>query len=278
VTAAQFSLAHLTVLGVSPLDQIDIAAEAGYDFVGLRTTAVAAGERVASLVGDEEMVGRVQARLADTDVAVLDVELARLGPEDDPDELRGLLEAAAAVGARHVVGQLPDPDRGRAIDHFGRLCDLAGDFGLTVDLEFPSWMETGNLGSAAAVVEAADRPNAGILVDALHFYRSGSSLNDVAMLPAEWFRFVQLCDAPAAVPPTDDEVIHDARAARSLPGYGQLPLTELIESLPVVPYSLEVPNDVLRNELGTAEFARLVLTTARELLADCGLATLGRAT
>jgi sugar phosphate isomerase/epimerase len=278
VTAAQFSLAHLTVLGVSPLDQIDIAAEAGYDFVGLRTTAVADGERVVSLVGDEEMVGRVRSRLADTDVAVLDVELARLGPEDDPDELHGLLEAAAAVGARHVVGQLPDPDRSRAIDHFGRLCDLAGDFGLTVDLEFPSWMATGDLGSAAAVVEAADRPNAGILVDALHFYRSGSSLDDVAALPAEWFRFVQLCDAPVAVPPTDDEVIHDARAARSLPGYGQLPLVELIETLPVVPYSLEVPNDVLRNELGTAEFARLVLATARELLAECGLATLGHAT
>jgi sugar phosphate isomerase/epimerase len=278
VTAAQFSLAHLTVLGVSPLDQIDIAAEAGYDFVGLRATAVAAGERVVSLVGDGEMVGRVRSRLADTDVAVLDIELARLGPEDDPDELRGLLEAAAAVGARHVVGQLPDPDRSRAIDHFARLCDLAGDFGLTVDLEFPSWMETGDLGSAAAVVEAADRPNAGILVDALHFYRSGSSLDDVAALPADWFRFVQLCDAPVAVPSTDDEVIHDARAARSLPGYGQLPLVELIETLPVVPYSLEVPNDVLRNELGTAEFARLVLTTARELLADCGLATLGHAT
>jgi sugar phosphate isomerase/epimerase len=278
VTAAQFSLAHLTVLGVSPLDQIDIAAEAGYDFVGLRTTPVAAGEQIASLVGDQAMVGQVQARLAASDVEVLDVELARLGPDDEPDELRGLLEAAAAVGARHIVGQLPDPDRGRAIDRFGHLCDLAAGFGLTVELEFPSWMETGDLGTAAEVVEAAGRPNAGILVDSLHFYRSGSSLEGVASLPAEWFRFVQLCDAPAAVPSTVDAVIHDARAARSLPGYGQLPLVDLIETLPVVPYSLEVPNDVLRNELGTAEFARLVLTTARELLADCGLATVGHPT
>jgi sugar phosphate isomerase/epimerase len=278
VSAAQFSLAHLTVLGVSPLDQIDIAGEAGYDFVGLRTTPVAAGEQVATLVGDQEMVDRVRARLADSDVEVLDVELARLGPDDEPDQLRGLLEAAAAIGARHVVGQLPDPDRSRATDHFGRLCDLAGDFGLTVDLEFPSWMETGDLGAATAIVEAVGRPNAGILVDTLHFHRSGSSLAELASLPAEWFRFVQLCDAPATVPPTVDEVIHDARAARSLPGYGQLQLVELIETLPAVPYSLEVPNDVLRTELGTAEFARLVLATARELLADCGLATLGRAT
>ena len=34
------------------------------------------------------MVERVQARLADSDVEVLDVELARLGPEDEPDELQ----------------------------------------------------------------------------------------------------------------------------------------------------------------------------------------------
>ena len=278
MTPTQFSLADLTVLGVSPLDQIDIAAEAGYDFVGLRTTPVAAGEEVASLVGDSVMVERVQARLADSDVEVLDVELARLGPQDEPDELQGLLEAAAAVGARHVVGQLPDPDRSRAIDHFGRLCDLAGDFGLTVDLEFPSWMEVGDLDAAADVVAGVARPNAGILVDTLHFHRSGSSLAELASLPKEWFRFVQLCDAPVAIPPTVDEVIHDARAARALPGYGHLPLLELIETLPVVPYSLEVPNDVLRNELGTAELARLVLTTARQLLADRGLATLGHAT
>ena len=129
------------------------------------------------------MVGQVQARLADSGVEVLDVELARLGPDDEPDELRGLLDAAAAIGARHVVGQLPDPDRSRATDHFGRLCDLAADFGLTVDLEFPSWMEVGDLGTAAAIVEDVGRPNAGILVDTLHFFRSGSSLEDLASLP-----------------------------------------------------------------------------------------------
>ena len=210
---------------------------------------------------------------------MLDVELARLGPEDEPDGLPGLLDAAAAVGARHVVGQLPDPDRSRAIDHFGRLCDLAGDVGLTVDLEFPSWMETGDLGTASAIVEsrrsAQRRDTRGHLaLPPLRLVaggvgvccrRSGSGSSSSATPRSPFHR-----------PST--RVIHDARAARSLPGYGHLPLVEMIETLPMVPYALEVPNDVLRNELGTAEFARLVLTTARELLADCGLATLGHAT
>jgi sugar phosphate isomerase/epimerase len=264
----EFSLAHLTVLGATPLEQIDIAAAAGYDYASIRTTAVAPGEHVVPLAGDPVMIRQVATRVADTGVRVLDIELVRLGPDAEPADYLGFLEAAAAIGTRHVVGQLPDPDRSRAIDHFGRLCDLALDFGLTVDLEFPSWMEVGNLTTAAAIVAAVNRPNAGILVDVLHFFRSGSSPAQLAPLPREWFHFVQLCDAPAVVPPTVEGVIHTARAQRCLPGYGQLPLHDLLDQLPAVPYSLEVPNEVLRGELGTAEFARLVLATARDCFPD----------
>jgi sugar phosphate isomerase/epimerase len=266
--APTFSLAHLTVLGTTPLELIEIAADAGYDYASLRTTPVAPGEHVTPIAGDPAMVRRVTRRLADTGLQVLDVELARLRPEDEPDQYAAVFEAAAAVGARHVIGQLPDPDRARAIDRFGRLCDLALDFGLSVDLEFPSWSETGDLATATSIVEAVDRTNAGVLIDALHFYRSGSSSEDIPALPRTWLNFVQLCDAPAAAPRTVEGVVHAARAARSLPGYGGLPLADLLDHLPAVPYSLEVPNDVLRREMGTRAYARLVLAAAREVVAD----------
>jgi sugar phosphate isomerase/epimerase len=266
----EFSLAHLTVLGTTPLELIEIAAGAGYDYASIRATPVAPGEHVTPLTGDPSMVRQIGQRLADTGVQILDVELARLRPDDDPDRYLAVLDAAAAVGARHVIGQLPDPDRTRATDRFGRLCDLALDFGLTVDLEFPSWTETGDLATAAAIVEAVGRPNAGILVDTLHFFRSHSSPDELTSLPRAWFHFVQLSDAPAQAPSTVEEVIHSAREARSLPGYGGLPLAEVLRRLPIVPYSLEVPNAVLRRELGTAEFARLVLTLARDVVADHG--------
>jgi sugar phosphate isomerase/epimerase len=274
--APTFSLAHLTVLGTTPLELIEIAADAGYDYASIRTTAVAPGERITPIAGDPDMVRRVTRRLADTGLRVLDVELARLRPEDEPDQYVGVFEAAAAVGARHVIGQLPDPDRARAIDRFGRLCDLALDFGLTVDLEFPSWTETGDLATAAAIVEAAGRANAGVLIDALHLFRSGASPDDLPSLPRDWLRFVQLCDAPAAAPPTVEGVVHAARAARSLPGYGGLPLADMLAHLPAVPYSLEVPNDVLRREMGTRPYARLVLAAAREVVADHDLPAVTR--
>ena len=67
------------------------------------------------------------------------------------------------------VQGLPDPERMRKIDHFAQLCEMARPLGLTVDLEFPSWTETPDLSEAARVLRAADQPNAGILVDLLHF-------------------------------------------------------------------------------------------------------------
>jgi sugar phosphate isomerase/epimerase len=272
----KFSLAHLTVLGTTPIELIQIAADAGYDYASIRMTPVAEGEHVTPLAGDPNMVRRVTKRLADTGVQVLDVELARLGPDDEPDQYRGVFEVAAALGARHVLGQLNDPDRDRAAERFGRLCDLALEFGLTVDLEFPSWSATGDLAAAVEVVTTVNRSNAGILVDTLHFFRSNSSIDQLAALPREWFRFVQLCDAAAEAAPTVEGVIHTARSARSLPGYGHLPLRELLEHLPAGPYSLEVPNDVLRRELGTTDYARLVLATARDVVADRGLAAMTR--
>jgi sugar phosphate isomerase/epimerase len=204
-------------------------------------------------------------------VRVLDVELARLGPDEAPEDYLALLEAAATIGARHIVGQVRDPDPQRGADQFGRLCELADGFGLTVDLEFPSWMEVGTLSAAATMLDAVRRSNAGLLVDALHFFRSGSRPEDLDPLPREWFRCVQLCDAAATAPASVNDVIHAARAGRSLPGYGELDLSGLLAHLPVVPYSLEVPNDVLRGELGTAEYARLVLATARTVIAESGL-------
>jgi sugar phosphate isomerase/epimerase len=272
----KFSLAHLTVLGTTPLDLIQIAADAGYDYASIRMTSVAPGEQITPLAGDPEMVRRVSERLADTGLQVLDVELARLGPDDEPEQYVGVLEAAAAIGARHVLAQLNDPDQYRATERFGRICDLALEFGLTVDLEFPSWSVTGDLPAAVAVLRAVNRSNAGIVVDVLHFFRSNSSIDQLAELPPEWFRFVQLCDAPAQPAPTVEGVIHTARSARSLPGYGHLPLRELLEHLPAGPYSLEVPNDVLRRELGTTEYARLVLATARDVVADRGLPAMTR--
>jgi len=264
----EFSLAHLTVLQCTPPQMVEIASKTGYDYVSLRMTAVTATEQTYPLMDDREMMKETKARMADTGVRVLDIELARMDPDTEPETYLSFLEAGGELGARAVIAQLPDANRERATERFKRLCDLAKPFGLTVDLEFPSWTQTPDLKSAAAVLEAVNRPNGGILIDTLHFDRSGSSLEDLKNLPRQWFHFVHLCDAPAQIPATTEEIIHAARADRYFPGEGQLNLRQILACMPTVPYSLEIPNETLMNKLGPEEFARRAITATRKYLGD----------
>ena len=259
-----FSLAHLTALSLSPPELIDAAAEAGYRYVGLRLTRVTPQEPHYPLATDPALMRTTKVHLSATGIEVLDIELARISPDEDPGDFQRFLEAGAELGARHVIAQLPDPDRARKTARFAQLCEMARPLGLTVDLEFPSWTETPDLNAAVRVLRGAGQPNAGILVDLLHFARSGSSIADLRQLPAEWFHFVHVCDAPPAVPATNEGLIHTARFERLFPGEGGIDVHGILDALPPgLPYALEIPRATLVAQVGGKEHARLAITAAR---------------
>ncbi|GID96342.1 TIM barrel protein [Amorphoplanes digitatis] len=262
-----YSLAHLTALSLSPPELVEAAADAGYRYVGVRLTRVTPQEPHYPLATDPALMRTTKVRLAATGVEVLDIELARIGPHEDPRDFQRFLEAGAELGARHVITQLPDPDRNRKVDRFAQLCEMARPLGLTVDLEFPSWTETPDLGEATRVLRAADQPNAGMLIDLLHFARSGSSVADLRELPAEWFHFAHVCDAPAGVPPTNEGLIHTARFERLYPGEGGIDLDGILAALPPgLPYALEIPRAQLVAQIGAKEHARMAIAATRRRL------------
>lgn len=262
-----YSLAHLTVLSLTPPQVVDVAARAGYPYVGLRLTRVTPAEPLYDLAHDRALMSETKARLAATGVKVLDVELFRMDPALEPESFIPVLDATAELGARHIIAQLPDPDRERAIARFARLCDLARPLGIFVSLEFPHWTETGNLAEATRVVRAANRSNGGILIDMLHFGRSDSSLDDLAALPREWLRFAHVCDATKEVPATMEGIIRTARDERLFPGEGGIDVRGILARMPQdIPYALEIPRMTLTRALGPAEVARLAVTVARSQL------------
>jgi sugar phosphate isomerase/epimerase len=262
-----YSLAHLTVLSLTPPQMVDVAARTGYRYVGLRMTRVTPDEVLYDLARDKALMRETKARLAATGVAVNDVELFRMDPKLGPEDFVPELEATAELGAQHIIAQLPDPDRERATERFARLCDLAKPLGIFVSLEFPHWTETGNLATAARVVRAVNRTNAGILVDMLHFGRSDSTLAELAKLPREWFRFAHVCDAAREVPPTMAGIIHTARDERQFPGEGGIDVRGILACLPQdIPYALEIPRVALTKAVGPEEVARLALLVARSHL------------
>lgn len=272
----RYSIAHLSALALSPPDLVEAAADAGYDYVGIRLNRVTPDEPHHPIATDPALLRETKSRLAATDVRVLDVELARIGPGDDPRTFARLLEVGAELGARHVITQLPDSDRDRKVEHFAMLCDLARPYGLTIDLEFPSWTETPNLTEATQVLRAANRPNAGMLIDLLHFARSHSSVVELAALPREWFHFAHVCDAPALIPSTVEGLIHTARYERLFPGEGGIDVRGILAALPPdIPYALEIPRASLTAQVGERECLRQALTATREHLGSLAVQLLG---
>ena len=130
----------------------------------------------------------------------------------------------------------------RLADRIATFCDLAARLGLAINLEMFPWTMVPNLATAVAVIGAVDRPNSGILVDALHFDRSDSTLDELSRVPAEWLRFVHICDAAGPKPATDEGLIFTAREDRLPPGRGDIDVAAILAHMPAaIPVGVEVP-------------------------------------
>ena len=262
----QFSLAHLTVIGCTPPEMIHIAARAGYEFVSLRLIPLGLPEECGWRPGNGAMIRQIRAALNDTGVRFLDVELARILPGVDINSYRPTLETAAELGARHVicsVWQTEETERGFIIERYGELCDLAYPLEMTVDLEFPTISGVTQLKSAAEIVRAAERPNGGILLDTLYLHFSKVTLDELGTLPREWIHFMHICDTGETIPATREEMTHIIRDGRLYLGEGCINFAKLLQHLPRVPLSIELPNARRVSELGYEGHARRCLETAK---------------
>ncbi len=265
--ARTLSLAHLTALDVAPAELIRLAAEVGFAQVGLRLLPAAPGGIAHRLMDDPAALRATEAAIASTGIGVFDLEILRIGEGFRPHDHEAFLEVGARLGGRAVLVAGDHPDEARVIDGFTALCDLAAPYGLTCDLEFMPWVPVADAKTALRIVEAAGRPNGGVLVDALHFARSATTLADIAAIPPARSHYVQICDAPATVPATPEGLIHDARCERLPPGEGEIDIAGLLARLPAdIPVSCEVPNDVRRAAMGTVAWLRTVHDAARRLV------------
>ncbi|AWN45625.1 sugar phosphate isomerase [Methylobacterium terrae] len=235
-------VAHFTCIGVPPVDLVRLAARTGYASVGLRLHPAFPGAPFYELPPGSDAFRAMRRVLSDEGMRVYDIEFVVIGEDLVPASLAGILEAAAGLGAQRLSVCGDDPDRGRLVARFAETCDLAARFGMGVDLECMAWRRVASLPDAVRVVEAAGRPNGGVLVDALHLARTGGSPEDVRAVPPGLIRHAQLCDAPAEAPRSTDAVIQEARAGRLPAGGGALPLAALVAALPPTAcLSIEVP-------------------------------------
>lgn len=237
----EVSLSVLPFLDVPAPEFVGIAAAARFRSVTLRVTGSV--DPVPADLRDPRQLEATARRLAECGLTVTDVEVLRLGPDLDPDQLRWAVDAAAALGARHLLTVNSGwVDREPLVKQLSHVRELANAVGVRPCLEFMKFSWSRTLEDA---VSAAVEAGTAVLVDTLHLARSGGGPEQVQAAIDRYgmglFPYIQVCDAPAVAPP-DSALRGEAVHARLLPGAGALPLYGTLAVLPDgLPLVVEAP-------------------------------------
>lgn len=152
---------------------------------------------------------------------------------------------------------------GRAVVSLAQAAQWAAAFGVRLALEFRADAFCACLDTALTLVEQCGETNAGVCLDAFHFYKGPSKAEDLDRLTARNLFHVQACDV-AGVP---REMMTDAD--RVMPGEGDFRLDPLVRKLKEIGYagavSLELMNPVLWS-LKATQVTELGMTALRRLL------------
>jgi sugar phosphate isomerase/epimerase len=195
---------------------------------------------------------------------------AGAGAMGGPTEAQ-LFEAGEELGASFInvviIASHPlSVEQGAEI--FAGVCDRAAERGLTAYLEFMPFASVPDAATAWAIVQAAERPKSGVMVDSWHCFRGATRDEDLRAIPGERVLGIQLNDAPAE-PMANmlEETLHH----RLVPGEGDIDLVGLMRLLDEIgspaPRCVEVFSDKLLSQGSPGEIAVLMGDAIRAIRA-----------
>lgn len=263
---------RLSVFGMPPLDHIAMAADLGCDCVGIGLAPTGSfnphGYPQWSLRDDLRLRRETIAALGDTGLAISVLEGFAVGADTPMASWEHDLDLLCELGGTRVAVVSLDKDLGRSIEGFARLAEAARGRNLEVCAELGSLGPIGRLEPALAVVRGAGMGNFSLMIDTMHYFRLGNTIDELAALDPDVIGYVQLCDAPWQ--PRFETYMEEAMYERLAPGDGELPLAQFVRLIPRdVVVSLEIPMRGLA-ERGIEPRERLgpCVTAARNLIAS----------
>ena len=245
----------ISVLGLSPVEHTKLAASLGCQHISIALAPFAANPHNYapwSLREDAALRRDFAAALRDNNITISLGEGFLLRPGADIKNAEADMDLLHELGAPIANIVCLEPDAPRAIAQLAAFADMAAARGMKASLEMMPFMPLGSLAEAAAAIAATERKNLGLLLDSMHVFRSGATVEQVAALPPEIISYVQLCDVPLVS--TRASYGEEARDNRLPPGQGELPLRAFIEALPPsLMLGLEIPMlDAAKSGFGPA--------------------------
>lgn len=263
----QLALGAMTFRGREFEASMDAAQRSGFRAVG-----ISVGQCVACLergIPPEAMAAVLRKR----GLRVAELELVRLGERGGVtghlNELVVELIGVLAPDRVHVGAFSGEP--GDVKREFAALCERI----TTTDIafEFMPYSAVRDIAAAVDLVQAAGSTRAKIVLDAVHFFRSGEQLAALTPEVLALTAGVQLSDL---VPrPSGIGTAYESRHLRTLPGDGTLPLAGFLSAIRAAagtslpPVTIEPVSDALEKQPVDWVAERAMQTTAR-LLAGAG--------
>ena len=167
-------------------------------------------------------------------------------------ECETLSKVAGEIGCPYIVvvpGKLPDgATKGNVVEESVRvlneLADISEPHGVSLAFEFLGQTDCSvqTLDLCNEIVEAADRPSVGNVIDTFHFYAGNSTLGAIDSMKPEKLFIFHINDAE----PRPREQLTDAN--RLYPGTGILPIKEIKEHFDKIGYDRMVSVEIFRPE------------------------------
>ena len=249
------------------LDYVTLASDIGYDFISVNYGGAAnrLNDRSPEPLRESASLRHDLAAAARTRGLRIElVEGFAIASDLEVGQYAADLEAVAEIGARSICAVSLDKDLARTNAQFAALAEMAETRGLLVTTEVGAGVMR-NFEVARAAWNDVAHSNFKLLIDAMHFFRRGGSVDDLALIPGSAIGHIQLCDVP--MPSQMESYLEEALFERRAPGDGDLPLKSFLEQIPAeAPIGLEIPiRSELKGEFGAKATLQRCLTAAEAL-------------
>jgi sugar phosphate isomerase/epimerase len=178
-----------------------------------------------------------------TDVIGLTV---RRNDADAMETTATLCEAVAALGAESILTILFTRVSDESLDRLDRCAAQAAKVGARLAMEFVPGGPVSRISEALAVTDAIGPDRMGVLIDTWHFFRGGSTFEELETIPLDRIALVQFDDA---LPAEGIDVMHETTDRRTWPGQGEFDLHRFAQVLTGRGWSGLVSVEVLSAEL-----------------------------
>jgi sugar phosphate isomerase/epimerase len=269
----RLGIEQLTVLAMPPVEYITLASELGCVSISTGATGMPltmfgiedyAPWPMWSLRDDPALRRETRAAIRDTGVRIGLAEGFSAKSDADVADFAGDLDLFAELGTLRLNAICMENDMALAVDQLGKLSDMARARDMVFTIEFFPSEGINSIERALEVVDGIGRDRAKILLDTMHFFRTGGTLEKLAAIGTDVIGYVQLADSPDT--PPDETYFMKSLFARDVPGEGQLPLREIVAALPAdMPISVEVPRLDDMRAMGARAHTARVIEAARAL-------------